>query len=296
MWAFESFRKSIHTAPASSKRPFVLLLGWLGSQREHLNKYAEVYQDQGANVAIIQPSMLQTAVPSAAHRGALNFFDTFSTNPEWTHGDGPVIVQCMSNAGWLAFGTILHLTSLAATPTQQDPSSTSPLTGRLKSALSFKSSILDNRLRGIVIDSAPSYATAPIWARGSVSAALGKSAETVQDDLPTTVAAVQHLAERYLAVPSIIRHLRETRAAWGHISLNVPQLYLYSTADALIPAQQVENFIEHQRQRGAAVSHHCWNDSGHCEHLRLHPEQYTRLIHSFVERCLTDIPAAESTL
>ena len=64
----------------------------------------------------------------------------------------------------------------------------------------------------------------------------------------------------------------------------------------MIPAQQVENFIAMQRHRGAAVSHHCWDDSGHCEHLRVHPEQYTRLIHSFMERCLTDIPAAASTL
>ncbi|KAL4521015.1 hypothetical protein Ndes2437A_g04962 [Nannochloris sp. 'desiccata'] len=295
MWILEPFRRSIHTA-RSSKRPLVLLLGWLGSQSQHLNKYAEVYQDQGAHVAIIQPSMLQTAVPYAAHRGALNCFDTLSTYPEWAHGDGPVVVQCMSNAGWLAFGTILHLTSLAAAAAQQDPSAASPLTRRLQSALAFKSSILDNRLRGIVIDSAPSYATAPIWARGSVSAVLGKSAETVGDDLPATVAAARHLAERYLALPSISRHLRETRAAWGKISLNIPQLYLYSTADALIPAQQIENFIELQRRRGASVFDHCWSDSGHCEHLRLYPEQYTRIVHSFVERCLTDIPAAESTL
>jgi pimeloyl-ACP methyl ester carboxylesterase len=247
-------------------------------------------------VAILQPSMLQTALPSAAYRGALRFFDTLSTNPEWALGDGPVIVQCMSNAGWIAFGTILHLTSLAATATQQDLSSTSPLASHLQTALAFNSSILNNRLRGIVIDSAPSYATAPIWARGSVSAALGKSAETIGDDLPRTVAAVQRLAEKYLSLPSIIHHLRETRDAWGRISPHVPQLYLYSTADALIPAQHIENFIELQRRRGASVSTHCWNDSGHCEHLRLHPEQYTRLIHSFLERCLTDIPAAKSTL
>jgi pimeloyl-ACP methyl ester carboxylesterase len=288
--------RSLHSARSlSSQKPLVLLLGWLGAQQQHLDKYAEVYQDL-ADVAIMQPSMWQTAVPSAAHSGALKFVDSLSRNLETLHEDRdrPVIVQCMSNAGWLAFGTILHLTSLASAAAKEDPSA--PLSRHLQSALAFKSSILDTRLRGIIVDSAPSYATPPIWARGTVSAALGKPAETVSDDLPSTVAAVQHLAERYLALPSISRHLRETRAAWGQISLNIPQLYLYSTADALIPAQQVENFIDLQIHRGIQVSHHCWDDSGHCEHLRVHPEQYTRLVHSFVERCLTDISAAESTL
>jgi pimeloyl-ACP methyl ester carboxylesterase len=294
MTTLDHIRRSIYTARSSGNKPLVLLLGWLGSQSQHLNKYAEVYQDAGANVEIMQPTMFQTAVPSAAHRGALKYFDTLATKPD-CHGNGPVMVQCMSNAGWLMFGTILHLTSLASAAAKQQDQSTL-LTRHLESALAFKSTILDNRLRGIVIDSAPSYATPPIWARGSVSAALGKSAETVGDDLPSIVATVQRLAERYLALPSISRHLRETRAAWGQISPRVPQLYLYSTADALIPAQQVENFIDMQRLHGAEVSHHCWNDSGHCEHLRVHPEQYTRIIHSFLERCLTDISAAESAM
>jgi hypothetical protein len=268
-----------------------LLLGWLGSQKQHLDKYAEMYQGiLNADVAILQPSLLQTAIPSLAHRGVFKFFDdTLATKQK----DGPVLVHCMSNAGWLAFGTILHLTSFASaegtSPALNDP--------RLQSALAFKDRILNNRLRGIVIDSAPSYALPGIWARGTVAAALGKSAETINEDLPSTVAAVQHLAERYLALPSISRHLRQTRAAWtSQLPLDVPQLYLYSTADNLIPFKQIESFIQGQQQRGVAISSHSWDDSGHCEHLRVHPEQYTRLVHSFVERCLTDIPAAASTL
>ena len=60
-----------------------------------------------------------------------------------------------------------------------------------------------------------------------------------------------------------------------------PQLYLYSRADALIPAAHVDFFMEQQAAHGAPVHHHCWDDSPHCEHFRVHREQYRSIIASF---------------
>lgn len=39
-------------------------------------------------------------------------------------------------------------------------------------------------------------------------------------------------------------------------------------ADALIPHQHIERFMEQQAAHGIAVHHHCWDDTPHCEHLR----------------------------
>ena len=142
------------------------------------------------------------------------------------------------------------------------------------------------QLRGVIIDSAPSHTTPKIWARGCVSAIFRTSVDAIEEDHPVLLAAAHKVAEQYITLPSISRHLREVRGAWSHyLHPNVPQMYLYSTADALIPASHVEQFIEQKQARGVAVTQHCWSDSGHCEHFRVHPKQYARLIHSFLERC-----------
>ena len=69
--------------------------------------------------------------------------------------------------------------------------------------------------------------------------------------------------------------------AWQWDVPPCPQLYLYSRADALIPAAQVDLFMEQQAAHGAPVHHHCWDDSPHCEHYRVHREQYRSIVASF---------------
>ena len=63
-----------------------------------------------------------------------------------------------------------------------------------------------------------------------------------------------------------------------------PQLYLYSSSDALIPSQEVERFMSMQRQRGVELYSKMWEDSPHCEHFRLHPEEYTDQLLQFLKR------------
>ena len=288
MWTLEALRH-LHTSP-NSTRPLVLLLGWLGAQERYLAKYAKVYEDFGAQTVTMQPTLLQTALPSAANTAAARFCHDVLESPAG-HGSGPVLVQCMSNAGWLSFGAMLHLINLAVS-NQQLPNG---LAHQTNSLLNFKTRVLD-RLSAVIVDSAPSHATPDIWARGSVSAAFNKPAYGIEIEYPTSIQIAYKAAERYLALPSISRHLREIRAAWSHLPPTVPQLYLYSSADVLVPSPHVEGFMTQQAYRGVSVAHHCWDDSGHCEHLSYHPEQYRRIVHSFMERSLTDIGSVVNTI
>ena len=81
------------------------------------------------------------------------------------------------------------------------------------------------------------------------------------------------------------------RSAWAQHAPLAPQLYLYSSADVLIPAAHVEACMAQQAQRGVRVEGRRWEESGHCEHLRRHPEEYAALVRSFVERALAEEPA-----
>ena len=90
-------------------------------------------QDQGATVIPHQPSILQTAVPGAADRRLLRLMSDFnyrySTACTVAGAAPPVMVHAMSNAGFVAFGTMLHLVGLLQ---QAEPGE---LAGRLDSGM-----------------------------------------------------------------------------------------------------------------------------------------------------------------
>ncbi|CAI7898356.1 unnamed protein product [Closterium sp. NIES-53] len=65
-----------------------------------------------------------------------------------------------------------------------------------------------------------------------------------------------------------------------------PQLYLYSTADTVIPAEAVESFIQRQRLRGCAVMFKRFDSSPHVDHYRTFPEIYSAELEAFLKKCL----------
>jgi hypothetical protein len=71
---------------------------------------------------------------------------------------------------------------------------------------------------------------------------------------------------------------RHFRPGQTHASSSCPSRTAACTADALIPYQHIERFMDQQAARGVTVHHHCWDDTAHCEHLRKHPEQYKSLV------------------
>ena len=66
--------------------------------------------------------------------------------------------------------------------------------------------------------------------------------------------------------------------------LNMPQLYLYSTADSVCSSERVEKIMEEQREKGRSVDSYSWDDSEHVRHLVEHPEQYEELLVGFLRK------------
>ena len=65
-----------------------------------------------------------------------------------------------------------------------------------------------------------------------------------------------------------------------------PQLYVYSSADAVIPATSVEAFIEEQKKAGRMVKACNFETSPHVDHFRSHPEKYSEQLTCFLKVCM----------
>lgn len=64
-----------------------------------------------------------------------------------------------------------------------------------------------------------------------------------------------------------------------------PQLYIYSSADRVIPAGSVESFVEKQREAGHEVWACNFVSTPHVDHFRNDPKLYTSQLTQFLEEC-----------
>ena len=65
-----------------------------------------------------------------------------------------------------------------------------------------------------------------------------------------------------------------------------PQLYIYSSADRVIPADSVESFIKEQRQAGREVRACNFVSTPHVDHFRNDPKLYTSQLSQFLADCV----------
>eukprot|EP01080_Neovahlkampfia_damariscottae_P001357 gene1357-11439_t len=65
---------------------------------------------------------------------------------------------------------------------------------------------------------------------------------------------------------------------------NYPQLYLYSEDDNLTPAKYIEEWINEEKKR-VMVKAKKWSKSKHVQHFRIHKEEYSKEVLSFISFC-----------
>ncbi|XP_060192953.1 uncharacterized protein LOC132622367 [Lycium barbarum] len=272
-------------SPVKSKT-VVVLLGWLGAKQKHLKRYAEWYASRGYHVITFtfpMSEILSYQVGGKAEQDIELLVNHLADWLEEEHGKN-LVFHTFSNTGWLTYGVILEKFQ------KQDDA-------------------LMRRIKGCIVDSAPVAAPDPqVWASGFSAAFLKKNsvatkrimtlsdrdtdvtiqAKTSAETKPAvTEAALLLVLEKFFEVvlnlPTVNRRLSDVLDVLTSQQPSCPQLYIYSSADRVIPAVSVESFVEEQRRSGRNVRACNFISTPHVDHFRNDPELYTSQLSQFLE-------------
>ncbi|KAK7357926.1 hypothetical protein VNO80_17223 [Phaseolus coccineus] len=270
----------------TKSRTVVVLLGWLGARQKHLKKYAEWYTSRGFHVITFTFPMGEILSYQPGGKAEHNVHLLVDHLAEWLEGENGknLVFHTFSNTGWLTYGVILEHFQ------KQDPN-------------------VMERIKGCIVDSAPvAYPDPQVWASGFSAAFLKKNSVATkrrvfsdesgikvsiggEDDLglkpAVTEAALQLILKKFFGIildlPSVNRRLSDVMSMLSSKQPSCPQLYLYSSADRVIPADYVESFVEAQRRDGHDVRACNFVSSPHVDHFRNDPKLYTSQLSQFLE-------------
>jgi Eukaryotic protein of unknown function (DUF829) len=241
-----------------SRRPIVVLSGWLGCQPRSLRRYAELYKGLGLDVVtfIATPHMVVGASQfspflseETARKGSIqalswDIFQNVQERQFW-------FFHAFSNGGCFVWEQLRMIV--------EHQKATQP--------------------SGVIFDSSP----ANYHGKDNLSKALAYCSWTEQAAIRLQI----------LWGGAQMRHEREARARlfWSglcHDEWNTRQLYLCSHDDDLT---HFEDLIELVRHRQVLLGKDRvwlkdWQSSPHCTHLLKHPESYRLAVETFVDHCL----------
>ncbi|KAA8541474.1 hypothetical protein F0562_025437 [Nyssa sinensis] len=272
---------------STKSRTLVILLGWLGAKQKHLKRYAEWYTSRGFHAITFTFPMAEILSYQVGGKAEQDIELLVNHLADWLEGEygKNLVFHTFSNTGWLTYGVILEKFQ------KQDPT-------------------LMGSIRGCIVDSAPVATPDPqVWASGFSAAFLKKhsvatkgftsepgleisvSTKNVTKAKPAvTEAALLLILEKFFEVvlnlPTVNRRLSDVLGLLTSRQPSCPQLYIYSSADRVIPAGSVESFIEKQRRTGREVRACNFISTPHVDHFRNDPKLYTSQLTQFLDDCV----------
>uniref|UniRef100_A0A6J0SRE3 Transmembrane protein 53 n=1 Tax=Pogona vitticeps TaxID=103695 RepID=A0A6J0SRE3_9SAUR len=241
--------------------PVVILLGWAGCKDRYLEKYSTIYLQKGC--VVIRYTAPWRLVFFSESLGIKSLQDLAKKLLEvlfdYKLERRPLFIHVFSNGGSMLYRYIVEL-------------------------LHTDQQFQHLKVVGTVFDSAPGQKNLKGGLR-ALSVVLAPYSVFVKYLLLLTF-AVMVVSLRIMLYP-LTRFVHETHydAMLKHPS-GWPELYLYSKADPVTRANDVENMIEARRQRQVLVKAVDFMDSDHVSHLRAYPTSYMTHCTSFLYSCI----------
>nr|VWP01015.1 HupA receptor [Ganoderma boninense] len=253
---------------ASNDEPTVILIfGWLGAKMPTLRKYSDAYRKlypSSAQIVIQADSLRYWKLGSARDRAVLPAVQTLKEMGLFsaTLGSPPprILFHVMSNGGVMSLcdmATVLRKLKIQPAPGSKC---------------------------AIVFDSTPTPTTYTITIRAFTAGMRGWLRKLLTAGALTVVLFLTFVIRTILRRPRpFTRELTGLNdpALLPWTSKATPRLYLYSTADAIVPASAVEEHAAHARMAGFPVEMVNFGRSAHVSHARDYPEKYWDAVGAF---------------
>ena len=265
------------------RRPIVILAGWLGCHPKNLQRHVQMYDRLGYNSLIRIPS--PASVVHAMQDGPENQNDVesnSSSSKEMKH---------------IAITTLQHIQQLQPTHFIIHIFSNNGcflwewirciLLGRNSDKTGINTTNnLQNKLRGIIFDSAPAYYHGKIDGLQSALEYVGNEEERVQLVKMARSLNSNQVERRHNEFWSGLSNHSQSSTSLQKKA--VPQLYLYSDCDPLANMKYIEELVVHRREiiGEERVWSHKFIGSSHCGHLKKYPTMYEHTVQDFLEFCI----------
>ncbi|XP_052437605.1 transmembrane protein 53 isoform X2 [Carassius gibelio] len=232
---------------AAHPKPILLMLPWLGSRPQTIDKYCEIYFRMGFDVLVVESEVSQFLWP------------------RWGLEYGGRVLELLESERFSQRPLLVHAFSIGAYTFGQMLVHVAKDTQRYQG--------LTNRIRGHIYDS---------LVMGSLEHMVNGLGKTL---LPRMEGLVKSTSIMYFRAfkHQTVDYYDTVISVFWNTPVMAPGLFFYSENDALCDYKSLEKMVEFWRSSGQTVESRKWKESVHAGHLRTHPQDYVSTLEYFVQ-------------
>lgn len=233
--------------PASEHhKPLLLMLPWLGSRPQALDKYCDIYFKTGFDVLVFESEVLGFLWPRWGLEHGRTLLDLLESERFVSR---PLLVHAFSIGGYTFSQLLVHVS---------------------KDARKYQA--FTKRITGHIYDSMV------VGSLEHMATGLGKTV------FPKCESLIKYVALLYFDKfkSQTVDYFDTCLDVFWNTPITTPALFFYCNNDPLCDPRTLTNLADYWRRRGLDVTKKKWDDSTHAGHLKRHPEEYLSTINTFI--------------